>query len=85
MNAPLGETHATAPPTASTPWAALSAAVTLAGSRSNGPNSTVWFRLFKGLELRGYTLGDPHSKHLIIYSLVPTQIKQKDHWGSPAV
>uniref|UniRef100_A0A4W2IGQ4 EGF-like domain-containing protein n=1 Tax=Bos indicus x Bos taurus TaxID=30522 RepID=A0A4W2IGQ4_BOBOX len=49
------------------------------------PKQHSLFRLFKGLELRGYTLGDPHSKHLIIYSLVPTQTKQKDHWGSPAV
>ena len=37
MNAPLGETHATAPPTASTLWAALSATAALAGSLSLDP------------------------------------------------
>ena len=48
---------------------------------SIGPNNTVC----EGLELRCYTLGDPHSKHLTTYSLVPTQPNRKITGGSPAV
>lgn len=47
----------------------------------SSPNNTVC----EGSELRCYVLGDPHLKHLITYSVTPTQTKQKECWGSPAV
>uniref|UniRef100_A0A452TC20 Adhesion G protein-coupled receptor E5 n=1 Tax=Ursus maritimus TaxID=29073 RepID=A0A452TC20_URSMA len=45
----------------------------------NGPNNTVC----EGAELRRHIL-DPHSEHLITYSVAPTQTKQNEPWGCPA-